>query len=242
MVDQLLENFEEISVERPSELIIQQIKDLISTGMLQPGDKLPSERKLAEKLGISRLHVRDAIKKLEFYGVVKVLPQSGTVISGLGIPAINGMLGNILNLDHYSFFSLVETRVLLEVESAKLAAERRTEQDVIELEEALNTYMKKIEEGGAASDEDIMFHLKIAEISKNPVLRSLMLTITPQILMNHGKFNVCLNVSDTTVMEHKMIFQYIKNQNINGVAAVMRQHLSEVLEMSKNLKGPDLEF
>ncbi len=240
---ELLNSFEEISVEKPSELIIKQIKDLISSGQLKPGDKLPSERKLSEKLGISRLHVRDAIKKLEFYGIVKIQPQSGTVISGLRVPAIQGMLGNIMHLDHFSFHSLVETRVLLEVASAKLAAERRTPNDIQELESALETYLRKVKVGETpASDEDMMFHLKIAETSKNPVLWSLMLIIVPHILSNFQKYNVCINVSDSTLLEHKLMFQYIVDQNIKGVEAIMRQHLMETLEISKTFTRSDLEF
>ena len=76
-----LENFKEVQIEKPSDLIIKQLRHLITSGQLKPGDKLPSERQLSEKMGIGRTYVRDAIKKLEYYGVLKTLPQSGTVVS-----------------------------------------------------------------------------------------------------------------------------------------------------------------
>ena len=89
MVNQLvdmevLNNFKEIQVVSPSDKIIEQIRELISSGQIKPGDKLPPERKLSEKFGVGRSYVRNAIRKLEFYGIVKTLPQSGTVVSGLG--------------------------------------------------------------------------------------------------------------------------------------------------------------
>ena len=86
----MLENFSEITVETPVDKIIRQIRSLITSGQLNSGDKLPPERKLAERLGVSRTHVRDAIRKLEFYGILKTLPQSGTVVAGIGITALEG--------------------------------------------------------------------------------------------------------------------------------------------------------
>jgi len=239
-MEELLKKFEEIAVDKPSELIIRQIRDLITSGELKPGDKLPSERKLTEKLGVSRSHVRDAIKKLEFYGVVKVLPQSGTIVSSLGIPAIEGMIGNILRLENYSFHSLVETRVMIEMQTAKLAAERRTEEDIVELERTYTIYLDKTKSGGPATDQDIMLHLKIAEAGKNPLLRSMMLLITPEILTNYRKYQVCPDVTEVALLEHKLLVQYIKDRNATGAINIMQQHLRNVLEFSKTFEIKDL--
>ncbi|MEL6627817.1 MAG: GntR family transcriptional regulator, partial [Bacteroidota bacterium] len=84
----LINNFKEINIESPIDKIMNQIKGLITSGQLKPGDKLPPERQLAEKLGVGRSHVRDAIRKLEFYGILKTLPQSGTKVAGIGITAL----------------------------------------------------------------------------------------------------------------------------------------------------------
>ena len=84
----MLHNFQEIRIESPVDKIIRQIRELITSGQLNPGDKLPPERKLAERLGVGRSNVRDAIKKLEFYGILKTVPQSGTIVAGMGITAL----------------------------------------------------------------------------------------------------------------------------------------------------------
>ena len=69
----MLETLKKISISNPVDLIIQQIRSLISSGQINPGEKLPSERKLAEQFGVSRGQVREALGKLEFYGILKTL-------------------------------------------------------------------------------------------------------------------------------------------------------------------------
>jgi len=118
----MLKNLQKIQIENPVDLIISQIKELISSGVLKPGEKLPPERKLAEHLGVSRGQVREAIAKLQLYGIVKVQPQSGTTVNGIGIVALEGLITDILELEQSDFKSLVETRILLETEAARLAA------------------------------------------------------------------------------------------------------------------------
>ena len=105
----VLKNFKAIEVESPVDKILKQIRNSIVAGQLKPGDKLPSERKLSESFGIGRTYVRDAIKKLEFYGILKTLPQSGTVVSGADISAMEGLISNVIKLNENDFFHLVET-------------------------------------------------------------------------------------------------------------------------------------
>lgn len=92
----MLENFNKIKIANPVDLIISQIRELISSGAVKPGEKLPPERKLAEHLGVSRSHVREAINKLQIYGIVKIIPQSGTVVTGIGLVALEGLISDIL--------------------------------------------------------------------------------------------------------------------------------------------------
>ena len=109
------------------EMVISQIRELIITRQLEPGDKLPSERSLSQKFGVSRNQLRLAIQKLEFYGLVQKFAKSGTFVSRIGVDAINVMISNILHLQTPDFKSLVETRIILETKAIKLAAIRRTE-------------------------------------------------------------------------------------------------------------------
>jgi len=232
----MLENFSAIKVESPSDKIIRQIKDLISSGQIVSGQKLPPERKLAEKFGVGRTVVRDAIRKLEFYGIVRTYPQSGTVVSGLGITALEGLISDVLEIEETDFRSLVETRVLLEIEGAMKAAERRTADDLIILQKALDAYEEKAIQGVAAVEEDLLFHLKIAEASKNKVLMSLLLVITPDILKNYNALKVCSADSNKKIIEeHREIMRCIREQDVQGVRNAMRAHLKDVSQFSETL-------
>ena len=116
--------------QKIQDLIIKGIKELINYKNLEPGDKLPSERMLSEKFVVSRSNVREAIQKLEFYGLLKSIPQSGTFVANIGVIAMNGMIDDILRLEDSGFKSLVETRILLELKTVRLAALRRTDEDL----------------------------------------------------------------------------------------------------------------
>lgn len=234
----MLNNFQEIVVESLTDKIIRQIRQLIATGQLKPGDKLPSERKLCEKLGVGRGNVRDAIKKLEFYGILKTLPQSGTIVSGMGILALEGLITDVLKLEKSDFGSLVETRVLLEVEAARLAATRRTAQDINNIRKALKAYEDRVKVKDQAVEEDLMFHLKIVEASKNNVLRSLMLIITPDIIKSFIKLDVCQDNSNKKALEeHKEIVEHIIAREPEKAVAAVRVHLKDVSDYSQSIKN-----
>lgn len=234
---ELLNNFSQIVIETPVDKIIRQIKDLITSGQLNPGDKLPPERKLCEKLGVGRTHLRDALRKLEFYGILKTHPQSGTVVAGIGLAALEGLISDVLSLEGNDFKSLVETRVILETSSAQLAAENRTEEDIFEIEHALKAHKDQILKNGDAVEQDLLFHLKIAEASKNSVLKSLMLIITPDIMVYFKEHDVCGDGrSESAIEHHEIILEHIKNQNVLEVGNIMREHLSDIINYTKTLK------
>lgn len=220
--------------ENATEEIIKQIRSLLNSGVLKPGDKLPAERKLAEKFQIGRTHVRDAIKKLEFYKIIKTLPQSGSVVAGIEMSALDGLMTDILKMDNCDFYSLVEMRTILEINAARLCATRRSEEDLRMIENAMNRYVAKIEEAGSAMEEDLYFHRTIAEGSKNPVLKSMMMTITPDIMINYAKFNVCKTNFEIPISEHKLLFEYIKNHDSEAAVNMMSQHLTGVLTFAKS--------
>src|SRR6476620_1798334 len=115
---------------------------------------MQQERKISDKLGVGRTHVRDAIRKLEFYGILKTRPQSGTYVAAIGISALESMIADILKIDSYSFQSLVETRVMLEINSIQLACEKRTDEDLRHLQISLDNYLEKASNGVKAVDED----------------------------------------------------------------------------------------
>lgn len=217
--------------------IISKIKDLINFKNLEPGDKLPSERMLAEKFNVSRSNIREAIQKLEFYGLLKSIPQSGTFVANIGVIAMNGMIDDILRLEEPDFRSLVETRILLELKTVRLAAIRRSEEDLNHIKEALKAYSEKVLNGEDAIQEDLLFHLSIAKASGNSTLNTLMLMITPEIITNFEKHHVCdKRLALSGIQEHTDIFEAIKNQNPTEAKEKVKIHFKNLYDYCYNIK------
>lgn len=224
-----------INVESPCgpvDCVIRQIKEMLHTGELQPGMKLPAERKLAEQLGVGRTHVRTALQKLEFYGIVKTFPQSGSIVAHLKIQALEGLITDVLKIDRYDFRSLVETRVLLEVQAIRLSAENRTEQDVEAMEVALEDYLDHYNDN-LKVEKDFIFHRKIVQGSHNPVLASMLLIITPDILRYYHKHHTCSDQNDEVIAEHLEMIKCIRLQQPDKAEDVMRRHLANILAFSR---------
>lgn len=215
--------------------IISKIRDLINYKNLEPGDKLPSERMLSDKFEVSRSNVREAIQKLEFYGLLKSIPQSGTFVANIGVIAMNGMIEDILRLNEPDFKSLVETRILLELKTSRLAALRRTDEDLENMKATLNAFRDKVLNGEDAVQEDLLFHLAIAKASGNSTMNTFMLIITPEIITNFREHHVCdAKMSQRGIKDHQAIFNAIEEQNPQLAKQKMKEHFRELYSYCYN--------
>lgn len=226
-----IKHFNRIEVQKPSDIIIRQIRQLISSGKLKPGDRLPPERQLAEQLGTGRGHVREAIKKLEFYGILKTYAQSGTVVANLGVQLIEGLIANVLSIEPDDFKSFLEARKIIEVNLSRFCAERITSEQLNELSQALDNYRLKVSQGEDAINEDMIFHLKIAEFSENPVLRSMAAILIPEINYLSKRLDTCRNNRPAAALkEHEVIFEAIKSKDGDKAAQAMAVHMDLTIE------------
>ncbi len=218
-------------IQSTKKRIISSIKDLINFKNLEPGEKLPSERMLSEKFNVSRGNLRDALQTLEYYGLVKSIPQSGTFVAEIGITALNGMIDDILSLPSPSFKELVEARIFLELKGVKLAAIRRTTDDLIRLENALAAYSDKVNASEDAVQEDLLFHLAIARASGNSTLNTFMLKITPEIINNFEKHHVCdKDTAFIGIQEHNDIIDAIRSQDPDAARRAMKKHFKSLYQ------------
>lgn len=233
----ILNNFKAIEVEDPVDKIIKQIRTSIISGKLNPGDRLPSERKLSESFGIGRTYVRDAIKKLEFYGILKTLPQSGTIVSGADMTAMEGLISNVIKLNENDFFHLVETRVVMECFACSQAAIRRSTNDIDELGEALEKFKSRVDKELPGVKEDFSFHLKIAEASQNSVIKSMMMIIIPDIINIYRELNICGDGRFyKSLDEHNNILESIIRKKPAEAEESMRIHLKDIVDFSRTYK------
>ena len=234
----IIQSIKSIEVESPTDKIIQQLKQLITTGQLKPGDRLPAERVLAERLGVGRSYVREAIRKLEFFGLLKTSPQSGTYVSGYSIKMIEGVLTDIINFNKDDFSALIEARYYMEINAARLAAIRRTDEDLELLRSAVADYDNKVNNKQDAVQEDMFIHLRIANATKNSVFESMLLMLLPDIIKNIIENKVCGDNRGVQAMaEHHEILQAIENKDADAAGAAMASHLDDILRISREKKG-----
>ncbi|MGJ8684059.1 MAG: FadR/GntR family transcriptional regulator [Nonlabens sp.] len=205
--------------------VIAKIRGLIKKHNFEEGDRLPSERKLSDKFGVTRNQIRAAIQKLEFYGIIETMPQSGSMISGMGVPSFKTVMTDVLDLDTPNFKSLIESRVIIESNAVQLAAARCSEQSLVELEKAHENFVYRIVNGLPSLIEDIKFHLAIVKTSENTVLYGLMKVIVPDIIGHFNKEQICdRSQALKLVQEHEDILIAIKNKNPEKASTALRLH------------------
>ncbi len=185
--------YKPIRAERPSDLIVKEIWEMILRGELKPGDRLPPERELVKKFNVSIVTLREALKVLEGYGHIakKRGSRGGSVI--LDITPSRGihLISQCLGASRSSFEQLIETRRLVEPLIARLVAERIGEEGVRKLQANLEQHEKDFQARGTTKC-GWEFYLLLAELTGNAILQ-----VFEQILINLLlAFEFSLSISD----------------------------------------------
>lgn len=216
--------------------IISKIRDYVELRKMEQGDKLPSERVLCQFLNVSRRNVCDAFEKLELYGLVTSIPKTGIFIN-TGRAVFSGVISGIMALGEEDFLSVVESRLMLENKSVYFAACRRTDQDLEDIERALNTYKAKILSKENALEEDLLFHLSIAKASKNSTIYTMMLQIIPKINTAFIRTRVSDEVGfNYEIDKHQAIFEAIKNKDAEEAVRCMDFHFELLNDFCDDFK------
>jgi GntR family transcriptional repressor for pyruvate dehydrogenase complex len=143
---------------------------MVIFGGLDPGERLPPERELCSRLGVSRTVVREALNLLEARGLISIEHGRGAVVSGGSPRAVRDTLGLLLRVQPKTLWELLEMRGILEVEVAGLAAERAGPEDVEEMRLQLDRMRDSIEVPEGYVDADVEFHALLARGARNEVL------------------------------------------------------------------------
>jgi len=217
-------SFKTIKIENTLEKIIQQIKDQINEGILKSGEKLPSERKLAYLLGVSRASVREAIQALSFSGYLKVVQGKGTYITDSAIK-FDEIIGFFSKISDYSLDDLMEARIMIEGELVRLASLKSSKEDVKEIEKVFNE-MVISKDLNTFIVKDLKFHLTIAKATHNPVIDTLMKIFVEMLYKKTQKmFEHSKNTKDQTTKIFYKLIQAIKEHNGNRAKELMNEHI-----------------
>ncbi|WP_175426676.1 FadR/GntR family transcriptional regulator [Azospirillum brasilense] len=224
-------HLQKIKVRRPPDIIIEQISDLIARRIIKAGQKLPAERVLAERFDVSRGTVREALRRLEFFGIVRTSPQSGTVVENLSEHVLLGLINNILNADDTSPEMLIEVRGALEALSARLATERAHSGQIAEIRKAQQRMREQAEANAYTLEEDLLFHLKVAEATNNNLLRSLIALMGPDVLrFSHQHATYKDGRMHAAANEHDAIIEAIERRQPEEAERLMKQHIDKSYE------------
>lgn len=215
--------------QNPEERILQRIRALVRSGELKPGTRLPSERALAEQMNTTRGQVRKALQRLEFYGLVEISPQSGTRIASMAHETIEELIDTIPGSRDQKMADLMEARFIIDVQCARLAAERRSDEDMRLIDERQENFLKAFY-GNAGSgrgylEEDYLFHLAIASASKNHVLVSMLSQLTPRIVTRDQPHLVQRDEDFSRIpAEHRAIIDAIRGRDAEKAVLAMTSH------------------
>lgn len=218
-----------------AEDIISSIKGLVDSKEIKPGDKLPGERELSEQLQVSRASVREALRALSFAGIISIKPGDGTYLNeGTGqsfTELLNRKLGMFIKKN--DFLTLMEARRVLETQLAKFSAERATPDAIKILEENVNKMEKDFDDSEIFIDEDIKFHVTIAEAADNEILSLAMETVRELLLDVQKLVSETSEIRIRSLGYHKRILESIKKGDSEEAAKVMDEHLADVEECVK---------
>ena len=226
--------YKTVRTSRLYEQIVQQIEESVLKGVLKAGDQLPAERDLAQRFGVSRTAVREAVKALREKGLVEAYSGRGTFITDGTSQAIRQSLGLMVKIGQPSgSIHLAEVRAILEPEIAALAATRIQEQHLTLMREAVALMDRAQEDPEAYIEADLDFHLALAEAADNPLILSLLDSIVALLREQRIRIFQVEGGPSRGQYHHKRILHAVEQRNPEKAREAMRAHLLQVREDSK---------
>ncbi len=207
-----------------SSWLAQQIEHLVVERGLNPGDRLPSERELASSFGVSRSVVRDAVGALEQRGLVRARTGSGIYVSDGGKAAVADVLGHMLRREVISLPELMETRRLVEIHNAGMAAQRAAPEAVEALADALERQRRS---SGPLElvETDVAFHEILSQAAGNTVLAMLLSSLRPLLMEGMFLGTVLEGSREAAIREHHAILDAVRARDADAARGHMSDHL-----------------
>ena len=210
-----------------AETVAQQLLEQIRGKNLAPGTRLPSERQLQTALGVGRSTVREAINGLSLMGVIEIRQGSGAFVAEpapmQGADALAAALARGLTRE------LFEARRIVEIETARLAAERRTDAEVEELAGIIAEHRRLVDAGELAVGPSVAFHQKIAEAAHNDLLEAFVASFSDQLAARGPVLEEIDGFQRWEIGQHQSVFEPVRDGKPDLAARRMRAHLDAVI-------------
>jgi len=229
--------YKKIRLQKITEEIADQIRLLIKDGKLLPGEKLPPERTFSEMLGVGRSSLREAINILETQGFIETRKRQGVYVSNLGSPIITDPFRQILEEDQNKLLHLYEVRKDIELAAAYMAAKFRSKEDLSRMQKLLEKMEKDSRKSALDLQDDLGFHMVIAQSSNN-IFRSHLLKSIFELSNEYLNFLVGIMTEKASRIlklyeDHVNIYTAIEKQDQALAKARMEDHLVQVEDIWK---------
>lgn len=237
-------NFQKLKAESLKDLFVKEMEAKIISGELKPGDRLPPEREIAAQMGISRSIVNSGLIELASKGFVAIKPRKGTIVIDFRSEGTAQILTSIMNynqgrLDIKLFYSMIDTRLLIEVESAKLAARNRSNEDL----KVLENLLKDIEGNTLPSIDEIVefnyrFHHRITAASGNIVFAMIFKSFEPVCKNLIRMYFEADDFRQESLEQHRQLYLSILERDSVKSEKIMKKILLQGKKQLKNCMVP----
>jgi len=210
---------------------VDQIQTLILRKKYKAGDRLPSERSLAEQFHISRHSLREALRILDVMGLIEIKVGDGIYVKEVNflpyIESVNLSISSRLQMERDSFIKLWEVRKILEIGMVDLSPRQITEPFLKGLWRCIEEMEKNIGNQDVFVSSGIRFHRLIAEAGQNEILILIWDTLANLIRRSHDKIYRIARSPRRSLLAHKRIYLALKRRNVQKAVEAMKQHMSE---------------
>lgn len=225
--------YKKIKPKKIYEVVAETLHEMIRKGELKPGERMDSVQQLAENFQVGRSAIREALSALRAMGLVEMRQGEGTFITEFDSSMMNFPLSTAILMNQKDMIHLLEVRKILEVGAAGLAAQHRTDHDLIQMAEALDGMKQGIGNEELGERADLQFHMAITEASKNPMLGQLMNTVSALMMETMKETRRIWLYSKETTMErlhweHAQIYESIAEGSAHKAQSFMMSHLENV--------------
>jgi GntR family transcriptional repressor for pyruvate dehydrogenase complex len=229
---------EPIKKTRVAEEVADRIRTLILDGTFPQGQPLPSERVLTEQFGVSRGSIRDAFRMLETIGLIETQHGKGTFPRELTVDRLVAPLASMMTFQQDLQEELLDVRRMFEPAVARVAAQRATEKDFVDLQRILDAQRRKLKSGQSAIVEDTAFHSALARSTRNRVVVSLMATLNDLLVESRTLSLKQKGRPAKSVEGHESVVAALRLRDADAAARAMSDHIDQIADLQLHAGKP----
>jgi len=208
--------------------VFEELQQRIRQGDWVPGERMPSIKQLAKELHIGTGSMREALRSLQSIGLVKIEHGSGVYI--IGARPATELSSHFENVGAGLRMALAETRLVLEPELAALAAQRGTDEELLEIEALVPKMDKEAQLGDNFAELDVLFHRQIAQAARNPILYQVMKGVGDLFLESRRGILLNTNALLRALRYHTLIAEALRLRNAPQARLLMQGHMNSMLD------------